>query len=226
MPIRQAGVARLARGEQAADLAAQARPAPPRRRRGSGARRAGTAPRRSASAGRSPARDCGSPARRATRRAPACRPWSPNRPPRGRRSGRAPPGWSRRSGPPRSCAMRKMESGRRPARGFPEGEPVATPPVTRASPARGRGPTRVLVARRAGARSRRRSAAHQHLRHEAAGVVGAGLDRPVGARAHHGDQVAGLHRGHLAVEGEIVAALADRADHVGDECAACRRPAR
>ena len=57
----------------------------------------------------------------------------------------------------------------------------------------------------------------QHFRHQRPRVVGAGLHRAIGAGGHDRQQIAGLRFGQLAVEREVVAGFADRADHVGDD---------
>ena len=63
---------------------------------------------------------------------------------------------------------------------------------------------------------------HQHFRHQRPCIVGPGLHRPIGARRHHGQQGAGRRLRQFAVEGEEIAALADRPDHVGADAAAGR----
>ena len=56
---------------------------------------------------------------------------------------------------------------------------------------------------------------HQHFRHQRARIVEAGLHRAAGAGGHDRDEIAGLGLGQVAIEGEIVAGLADRTDDVG-----------
>ena len=61
---------------------------------------------------------------------------------------------------------------------------------------------------------------YQHLGGAEAGVVVGALRHAVGARVEQSDQIAGLDGGELAIAGEEVAGLADRADDIDDSGAA------
>ena len=66
-------------------------------------------------------------------------------------------------------------------------------------------------------------AIHQHFRHQGARIVGAGLHRALGAGRHHGQKAARGGLGQITIFCEEIPALADRADHIGDDAASVAR---
>src|SRR5579862_6102575 len=65
--------------------------------------------------------------------------------------------------------------------------------------------------------------ANKHFGDEWAAVIGAGLDRTIGAGGHHREEVAGFRLDKRAVEREIVARFANRSDHVRHDSPRARR---
>src|SRR6202034_261020 len=66
-------------------------------------------------------------------------------------------------------------------------------------------------------------AADQRLWREQPGIVCSRLNRAIGAGGHYRQKVALRRLGKLAIERQIVAALADRPDHVGANALGRRR---